>query len=536
MPIKLHSIFILILFLSPRFHYAQSSLIPLNYLESHGLEKEIYKVGLHSSFRPVILIKPGQIKLDSGLVRKYKNPFSKKFPATIWDHTFNDHHLTLDTLNFSFSANLIINPEKGKSLSGQKKIYTNSRGVRVEGRIGKKISFVSLFSENQGAFPVYVDNFVKKFEVIPGQGRRRAFGNNYDYGYAEGYVSFVPDSVFSFQFGSGKNFIGDGYRSLILSDNTYNYPFLRINTEVWKIRYTNLFTQFQDLMLPHYYSTGFVKKYGSFHYLSINLTKRIELSLFEGIIWEASDSNGYRGFEISYLNPVIFYRPVEFGLGSPDNAVLGANFNYKITPENIFYAQLFIDDMSITTLKKGSGFFQNKNGWQLGLKSYQLLNIPNLFGQLEYNQVRPYTYAHKIPVQNYAHYNQPLAHPLGANFREGLVFLEYLYKDYLISFKGFKAVLGKDTSGLSFGNDIFRSDYEAVKGSIYTYNNFIGAGLRTNLITYEVKASWILNHVNNMNIFISFRQRQEINSRERIKENFILGGLSFNLRNKNYDF
>jgi hypothetical protein len=57
-------------------------------------------------------------------------------------------------------------------------------------------------------------------------------------------------------------------------------------------------------------------------------------------------------------------------------------------------------------------------GLQLGAKYINALGIKNLDLQLEYNRVRPFTYSHRDSVANYTHYNQPMAHPLGANFSE----------------------------------------------------------------------------------------------------------------------
>ena len=57
-------------------------------------------------------------------------------------------------------------------------------------------------------------------------------------------------------------------------------------------------------------------------------------------------------------------------------------------------------------------------GFQLGAKYFDAFNIPNLYLQAEYNQVRPYTYSHNSVVLNYGHNNQSMAHLWGANFRE----------------------------------------------------------------------------------------------------------------------
>ena len=48
------------------------------------------------------------------------------------------------------------------------------------------------------------------------------------------------------------------------------------------------------------------------HYLYYNLTKNINIGVFESILWQSKSEEVYKGFELAYLNPVIFYRPVEF--------------------------------------------------------------------------------------------------------------------------------------------------------------------------------------------------------------------------------
>ena len=71
-----------------------------------------------------------------------------------------------------------------------------------------------------------------------------------------------------------------------------------------------------------------VRKYTTTHYLSWAISKRVNLSFFDAIVWSATDSAGnYRGFDAQYLNPIIFMRPVEFSIGSPDNALMGLNLS-----------------------------------------------------------------------------------------------------------------------------------------------------------------------------------------------------------------
>ena len=61
-----------------------------------------------------------------------------------------------------------------------------------------------------------------------GRGKAKSFKEGgFDYPVAEAYLSYTPNEFFNFQFGNGKNFIGDGYRSFFLSDVASPYPFLK---------------------------------------------------------------------------------------------------------------------------------------------------------------------------------------------------------------------------------------------------------------------------------------------------------------------
>ena len=43
--------------------------------------------------------------------------------------------------------------------------------------------------------------------------------------YSSGYINYNINSFFDIQLGHGKNFIGDGYRTMFISDNSFNYPY-----------------------------------------------------------------------------------------------------------------------------------------------------------------------------------------------------------------------------------------------------------------------------------------------------------------------
>lgn len=529
---------IILLFLSIEI-FAQQLYLPLgkDYLIPFDHSLNQLSENFHTSFKPYLQSKISNYDSLTDYSHRYSAFIDKRKHNWIWRDLFREKLINIRSDDFRMDINPLANVIIGKDLfdTAGGLLYNNTRGVHVEGSIGDKFSFYSDFYENQSVFLPYITNFVQQSSVVPGEGLVKQFKTNgFDYAMASGYVSYTPDKHFNFQFGHGKNFIGDGYRSLLLSDAAFNYPFLRITSSFWKIQYTNLFASFMDIREPHTYEAGFRKKLGSFHYLSWIVNKRLQIGLFEGVIWQATDSSGNRGFDINYLNPIIFYRPIEFSLGSPNNSLVGANAKVKVFDKMHLYGQLMVDDINVSEFKNGSGFFQNKNGFQLGLKWFDL-GLKNLNLQVEYNQVRPYTYAHKTRLQNYSHYNQSLAHPLGANFREALGFVQYRYKNVFIELKFSYALYGADTGSSHWGKDIFQSDFDSQNGYL-SFGNSIGQGVKTILTYQDIRIAYLINPATNLNLVAGISNRGQTSIIETQKNNYFYFGITTNLTNRYYDF
>ena len=137
---------------------------------------------------------------------------------------------------------------------------------------------------------------------------------------------------------------------------------------------------------------------------------------------------------------------------------------FKIRKKNILYTQLILDEFLLSEIKSGNGWWANKYGYQFGLKSYDFLWVKNLSLQLEYNAVRPFPYKHSYTptsistLQNYAHFNAPLAHPLGANFKEFIAIAHYQPIPKLrLSGKLVLANYGADTDSTNWGANILKS-------------------------------------------------------------------------------
>lgn len=503
----------------------------------NSIGRAVYGVGAktHTSLFPYFLPDIRQeVPYDSLMIQlSSKNPFPRGFKRWAYQKLFNEHLIKYQSEDVMFTIDPLFNFQYGKEKGVSESNWVNTRGFLIQGSIGKNFAFSTRFYENQAVFPTYIDNYIQKNSVVPGQGFIKTFGDNgFDFSRAEAYISWSASKHFNLQFGHGKHFIGDGYRSLLLSDNAFSYPYLKINSRFWRIQYTNLFTQMQYPNASHSKNLGFRKKNVTMHYLDYRVTNRLNIGLFETIIWESQDSTGYRGFDWNYFNPVIFYRPVEFSLGSPDNALIGFNTSFRFNKGYVAYGQFVLDEFKLSHMTSGDGWWANKYGFQLGVKSYDFLKVPDLYLQAEYNYVRPYTYSHWDPIQNYGHYNQPLAHPFGANFSEWMVRSSWKYNRFVLNAKGIFALYGLDTSNVNYGKDIFVS----YNNHASDFGNKVGQGLRTNLTHLDFSLSYILNYHTNMRITAGWIYRKESNSKFTDRTNWFYLSLATSLDRFYYDF
>jgi len=261
-----------------------------------------------------------------------------------------------------------------------------------------------------------------------------------------GNITYMPKNFIYFEIGKGKTFLGDGYRSLLLSDNSMPYPYFRAVTEVWKIKYLYQVSQMkgQDYRLS---DTYLFNKFVFTQYLSFNIGKRLNFSMFETIIQSSRDSALVkRGLDINYLNPIVFLRSVEYNIGTFDNVLVGFSGHLKIFKTGMLYGQVFIDEFILSHIKSSDEYWDEKYGIQGGIKFYNTLGIENLYIQGEINAVRPFTYSHGYGIGSYTHAHQPLAHPLGSNFIEGLSIIGYKYRNFYAQAKIVYSQYGENDS------------------------------------------------------------------------------------------
>lgn len=427
---------------------------------------------------------------------------------------WNERFVRVEGKDYWFTVDPIFDFEVGKDTEAEfSSTFNNTRGIMFQGGLGKKLTFYTSVFESQGRFSQYFNQYAESIKaadetaIIPGRGIAKRFKKDaYDYPVAEAYLSYSPIKFFNVQFGQSKNFIGDGYRSLFTSDVASPYPFLKLNTKFWKIKYTSTWMWLRDSRPEATDPEGaYLSKYMATHFLSWNATKRLNIGMFESVIWAKSDN---RGFDVSYLNPIIFYRAIEFQTGQDaGNAVMGLSAKYKFTDNIYSYGQFIIDEFSLDDMTGGNKSWKNKYGYQLGVKYFNAFKVKNLMLQAEYNRVRPYTYSHNEVVLNYGHNNQSMAHLWGANFSEFVLIGRYHYKRWFANAKMVVGERGLDFNttedSFSYGGDIYRNYNDRPSDTGVE----LGQGNKTSTFFTNVQAGYLINPATNLKIFadVTFR-------------------------------
>jgi hypothetical protein len=419
--------------------------------------------------------------------------------------------------DYSVRINPVLHLQGGVDSDSSGLRYINTRGIQVEGNINNKLGFYTFLADNQARFPEYVNERIGRDTIVPHEGYFKPFKQNaHDFFTARGYINYGISRNLNISLGHDRNFIGNGYRSLILSDYAAPYFFLKLNTQFWRVHYMNLFAEmtadheFRDQLYP--------KKYFAYHHLSFNITPDINIGVFESIVF----ARGKGQFELQYLNPLIFYRSVEQQLGSADNALLGLDFKANLLRTGQVYGQLMLDEFLLGEIRSRNGWWANKQAFQLGAKYLDVAGIPNLDLQGEFNLVRPYTYQHESRFTNYAHYQQPLAHPMGANLYEWIGIARYQpLGKLMLTGKAIYTRYGMDADTLNWGSNVLLPYTSRVQ----EYGNTIGQGNTTNQIHLDLTASWQLRH----NMFLDFKTilRRRDSALDRYDNNSAITSLAF---------
>ncbi len=455
-----------------------------------------------------------------------KKPIAKSFyktPANLFEVHVKD---------FDLVVNPVIQFTLSKENNSDENLFLNTRGVYIRGKLANKIGFYSYITDNQERDPSYVRQWVSERRAVPGHGLYKTFKTptGLDYFEARGYFTFNITKYIDVAFGYDRNFIGAGYRSLLLSDFGTNNLFLKLNTRIWRLNYQNIFMELHS-SIPPSPNQLVPKKYAAMHHLDMAVTKWLNIGLFEGVTFGRSNR-----FDFGYLNPIIFYRSVEQQNGSFDNSIIGIDFKANLPKRFQVYGQLMLDEFLLSEIKANNGWWANKWGIQLGAKYIDAFNVSNLDLQVEHNRVRPFAYSHYDSVANYTHYNQPLAHPLMAGFSETIGIARYQpAPKWLAVAKLIYWKQGRDSSSRNFGSNIFLPNRPPYRQGDYGYN--IGSGWATNVLY----GSFLLSYELRENLFLELNatvRREKTTTAPITSANVsvITFGVRWNMQRRDFEF
>ncbi len=472
-----------------------------------------------------------EASLKSPYYKKRKKPIFKIFYPT------PANFVEVNDKFFHLRVNPLLNLRFANANDEQEPVFLNQRGVELRGGIDDRVYFYTNIIETQQRFPDYVNDRITRDLAVPGAGFYKTYQstlfditNGYDYLNGQGYIGFNISNHIGLQFGHGRHFIGNGYRSLFLSDFSNNYFYLKLNTQVGRIHYQNLFAELNATSAAAIPGDNAVpKKYLAAHYLGYQINPSLSVGLFEAVVFDRGDQ-----LEWQYLNPIILYRTVEQMVGSPDNVLIGLDVKANLWKRFQLYGQLILDEFKFDELLlERRGWWANKFGVQAGVKYIDMFGIDQLDGQVEINTVRPYTYTHGDSTANYAHYNQPLAHPLGANFREWIVRLRYVPLQRL-SFEGrfIQATVGEDEPMQNWGNNILLPSGTRVRD----FDNALFQGNESTIRIVGLRASYQIFHNGFIELEAFYRKKETELPAENQEVFYLGGGFRMNIADRRYDF
>jgi hypothetical protein len=505
----------------------QQNIPRLEYFLIQDMNYQVNRDGgmVHTAFKPFIYTNHAD-SIHAGQL-----PTNRKTHSWLVRKLFHENIINIHAEHFALQINPLLNLELKKAGNADEMLFVNTRGIELMGKLGKSIHFYSSFFENQARFEPYVNEYIIQNLVVPGQGAPKIKpGKPFDFSMASGWLLFDVGKYVNVQFGHSKQFIGEGFRSMLLSDNAFNYPFVKTLVRFGQFEYSIKWSQ-QQLFETVYYNYHF-RKHFSVNYLSWIPKEGLEFGIFEGLVWPGNIA-GKKHFSVHFFNPILLFRTFQYGLNNEKNAITGLNAKIKLSRFAQFYTQFALDNFD------GKNKANTNFGAQAGIKYFDLLHghyaKQKLFAQAEFNYISPYTYTHHNPLQSYTHYNQPLAHPAGSGLLEQLFLLNYRYNNLQVRILSSFMVNSTDTLNSNFGSQI---PYSANSGDQYLakIGNIVGQGIKNILFKSTCELIYTMNPQYNLQVFSGIAYRKKSNRLNTESDYFISFGIRTQIGNYYYDF
>jgi hypothetical protein len=529
-PIKKILLLLVVILALTQTSRSQSVYAPYSYEFYQKFNADVYSVNnsYHTALKPYLIdsiIAPKYNAITSiGVDTSRKNYFLRKI--------FNEHVFDEKTSEYTFYADYIADLQLGRDFSSKTTTYLNTRGYQLGGTVGDKFSFYTSGYEDQAKFAPYFQNVVEQLGFVPGEAYNRYYitKTEADWSYVTAILSYTPIKHLNITLGQDKTFIGDGYRSLLLSDFAATYPLLRITANLGKkVQYMMMWANLEDLQVPKYDTYGNNRrKWAAFHYVDWSVTNRFSLGFFNALIAADAGDNGVgHGFDANYVNPLVFASSLGPKTPYPDNVLMGFTAKYKILDKTAVYGQLLLDRFNQSVAPKNTG------GYQIGIRGADLFNVTNFNYLFEFNTVKPYTYSSPQVITNYTDYSEPLGDPLGSNFREVIGILDYSIGRFSLQGQVNYASFGVDPTdnSINYGQDVTLAfDPGTVVGTTQ------GQGIPTHLYYGEGTVAYLINPKYNLRFELGGLYRKQSNELGSQNTTLITFGIRASFRQLYHDF
>ena len=400
----------------------------------------------------------------------------------------------------------------------------NTRGFRVKGDLGPKLSFHTMFHENQVLLPQYLYLGARSEGVLSGQGRVKFKAvRKLDYGWSRSSLSYTPMPWLNVQLGHGNHFVGHGYRSVLLTDHAIGSPYLKFSaiTNDGRLQYTTWHTklmhgvgQVDRLPTGDASESLFYWMRARFNHLALRLG-RLELGLFEATVFRNIDDAGGRPFDPLELNPVMGLNTLVNGFDGDYHVLAGLDLRYKVLKKAFVYGQFATN-----------GPVQQRHAWQAGLRAFDVLRR-DIHVQLEYNAATPFMYMHDPARLAYMHAGLPLGHPMGASFNEAVGIVDAGFGRLRLQGRVILAMLNSDPAPtVNLGTDLRKPLAEPTPNE---------DPLARQLTFLDLSAGYLFNPVTNMRFTMGVMRRDLPGAPDNVQSTYIYVAWHTGLFNRYYD-
>jgi hypothetical protein len=502
--------------------WAQNNDVPLQRNIYRGLERTAARLDAHThtGLKPLI-----EQRADLSGTMGYAVD-SAKYYYWYTEKIYKDHLINIKADDVRISIDPLFQFEFGYDLGDAtayqdtNRYYNNTRGFLIKGDFGEKLSFHTMFHETQALVPQYLFLYIRDAGVMPGQGRLKIQERReLDYGWSQANLSYSPVRRLNIQFGHGKHFVGHGYRSMLLSDNTMPAPYLKFSVLLLKdrLQYSTWHTkQMHGVSRNDRLPTGdageslFYWYRARFNHLSADLG-RVQLGLFESTLFRTIDDEGILPFDAQELNPVIGVNTATFGFDGVNKSLVGADLRVKLTDKAYVYGQLAYD---------------GRTAWQAGMRWFDVIG-KDLDIQLEYNTAEPFMYMHDPAQLSYMHAGLPMAHSLGTSFDEVVIIVEKGIRRLRFQGKVNLATVRSDPSDeANTGTDLLKP---------YTDLPSVEASVVRDLFFLDVNAAYLFNPKTDLHVAVGLMRRDQPGARDNVQSSYLYLAVRTSLFNRYYD-